>query len=148
MKPSRKLLLCILILLSILFIFSNSLPDMAHSAQQSSRVLQLVKPFLELFVGEGNVTDHLVRKLAHVCEFALLGFFICIYSRKLFSVPAFALSLLVGVMDETIQLFTGRGSQVRDVWIDLLGACLGYLCGTVVLLLLRKGKAAKQRRMK
>ena len=28
---------------------------------------------LELFTGKGNVTDHLVRKLAHFCEYAALG---------------------------------------------------------------------------
>lgn len=46
----------------------------SDSAAESGRVTEWLKPFLEVFVGQGNVTDHLVRKLAHFTEFAALGF--------------------------------------------------------------------------
>ena len=45
----------------------------AGSSQESRRFGQLLAPLLELFAGEGNVTDHLVRKLAHFAEYAMLG---------------------------------------------------------------------------
>ena len=44
----------------------------AGSSQESRRGGQLLAPLIELFAGEGNVTDHLVRKLAHFTEYGLL----------------------------------------------------------------------------
>lgn len=41
--------------------------------RQSGRVGELLRPLLELVVGQGGVTDHLVRKLAHFTEYAVLG---------------------------------------------------------------------------
>ena len=38
----------------------------------------------------------------------------------------------VAFIDETIQIFSGRGPQIRDVWVDLLGASIGLLIATVV----------------
>jgi VanZ family protein len=38
------------------------------------------------------------------------------------------LSLLFGVLDEFLQSFTGRGTSVRDVMLDLCGALLGIAC--------------------
>lgn len=93
----------------------------------------VVKPFLEIFVGTGNVTDHLVRRIAHFAEYSALG---CALALQL--VPrrrvrwqsvincAFA-AMVVALTDETIQIFSGRGSQVQDVWLDFAGSCTGIL---------------------
>ena len=72
MKTVRKILLA-LIILTLLFIWGNSLLNREQSSGESAWVMQLVTPFLELFVGKGSVTERLVRKLAHFAEFALLG---------------------------------------------------------------------------
>ena len=37
----------------------------------------------------------------------------------------------VAFLDETIQIFTGRGPMIQDVWIDLSGAALGSLAGLI-----------------
>lgn len=64
-----------------------------------------------------------ISKAPHVLEFFTLGFLPA--ARKpgvwfmLFS------ALAVAVTDETIQLFTGRASQVKDVVIDFAGALAG-----------------------
>ena len=73
MKKKRVLLL-ILIVLTLLFIWGNSLLSREQSSDESAWVMHLVTPLLEAFVGKGNVTEHLVRKLAHFTEFAMLGF--------------------------------------------------------------------------
>ena len=73
MKKQRIALL-IAILLTLGFIWGNSLLSREQSSDESAWVLRLVTPVLELFVGKGRVTEHLVRKLAHFTEFALLGF--------------------------------------------------------------------------
>lgn len=63
----------VLILLTLTFIWSRSLKSIPDSRAESEAVLEVVRPLLETVVGEGNVTDHLVRKLAHFSEFCLLG---------------------------------------------------------------------------
>ena len=63
----------VLLALLLAFIWLHSMMPAEDSAEESQRVGQFLTPFLELFVGEGNVTDHLVRKLAHFCEYGALG---------------------------------------------------------------------------
>ena len=79
MKRSKCMNLRITIILSVLlilvlaFIWGHSMFSAVDSAEESRRVGQWITPFLEQFVGPGNVTDHLVRKLAHFCEYGVLG---------------------------------------------------------------------------
>lgn len=123
---------------TLCFIFTQSMCSIPESREQSSRVLEILKPFLELFVGEGNVTLHLVRKLAHFAEFFALGaelVALCLLWNKPLLWMLFA-GLLAALTDETIQIFYDRGSQVQDVWLDfsavltacLLGFCVKKLC--------------------
>lgn len=72
-----------------------------------------------------HLTDHIVRKLAHFCEYALEGFLLTlclrVYTRHFFvhiSWPILG-GLLTALTDETIQMFSdGRSSQLTDVWLD------------------------------
>ncbi len=143
-----------MIILIVGFIFSRSLPDVTASQEESMRVTKLVQPFLELFVGRGNVTDQLVRKLAHFVEFGALGAalsaLVWISKRSGFLAYGTALSFggIVALTDETIQIFTGRGSLVQDVWLDIFGAFAGLtavLClrGICALIWRKKEKRAK-----
>ena len=72
-KTQIKTILVVLLALLLAFIWLHSMMPAEDSAEESQRVGQFLTPFLELFVGEGNVTDHLVRKLAHFCEYGALG---------------------------------------------------------------------------
>ncbi len=126
----------LLILATLIFIFSNSLPDIESSKARSEGIMKLIAPFLELFVGKGNVTLHLVRKLAHFAEFGILGLQLGILVKKPKS-SAFLFALLSAMTDETIQIFTGRGPQVQDVWLDFGGACTGILAGISILYLIQ-----------
>lgn len=130
-KRKTEKILVILILLTLAFIFGNSLADKEQSSRESGWVLSLVQPFLELFIGKGNVTEHLVRKLAHFTEFALLGMELCFFFslradsvRKAFLL-AFSHGLFTALSDETIQIFSHRGAQIPDVWLDTSGAVFG-----------------------
>ena len=111
--------------------------DVSESA--SGRVLLLMKKvFTRLGMpGAANhLTDHIVRKLAHFCEYALEGFLLTlclrVYTRHFFvhiSWPILG-GLLTALTDETIQMFSdGRSSQLTDVWLDLSGAMAGILVG-------------------
>lgn len=73
MKKYGPIVIIIFIALTVIFIFSQSIPDIPSSKAESEKVLELVEPILEPVVGKNNVTDHFVRKLAHFAEFFVLG---------------------------------------------------------------------------
>ena len=140
----RRIALLIAIILTLAFIWGNSLLNREQSSDESAWVLQLVTPILELFVGKGRVTEHLVRKLAHFAEFALLGFELLFWfsgvreKRKDMLLLAMSHGLFAALTDETIQLFSARGSQVQDVWLDFAGATTGALAALLITVLIRK----------
>lgn len=123
--------LTVLILLTLALIWGHSLLGREASSEESGFVMELLEPVLEMVVGEGNVTEFLVRKLAHFTEFFVLGlelltFFA--YRKPLFP-QAFLLALTHGFfaafLDETIQIFSGRGPMIQDVWLDVCGFAVG-----------------------
>lgn len=134
MKPERKaarvlwILLTIFIILMLLFIWGNSVLPAGISSKISSFVTRLL--------GKDAVEGH-VRKAGHFTEFMVLGgaleLYLTLKGKKGKEKAMFlALSgLFVPLMDETIQMFNDRGSQVRDIWIDIAG----YTCGCLLMLL-------------
>ena len=129
-KKALRLALYLFIALTLAFIWSRSMKSKAESRAESSAVMELVRPFLEIFVGKGRVTEHLVRKLAHFCEYGLLGVetTACFFLWKKQGHRWLYLVLFgfaVASMDETIQFFVGRGNQFSDVMLDLFG----FVCG-------------------
>ncbi len=124
--------------LILCFIWGNSLlsPDF------SARISQAVGELLARLFGKGDGGATLgglpVRKVAHFVEFCALGAVASLLLRA--TVPSWLIrlsteafvGLLVPVIDETLQIFSGRGSSLRDVWIDVSGYVFGcaliYLC--------------------
>jgi len=75
--------------------------------------------------------DLVLRKLAHLAEYAILGMLLLRAVRR----PAVALALggLYAVSDEVHQTFVeGRVGAVLDVAIDTLGVLAGVLAWTLV----------------
>lgn len=147
----RFVLFLVLTLLWVAFIFSNSLKGPEESGQESGRVTEIVEPVVEAVFGEDTVDTHfLVRKAGHVIEFCLLGLCLLGLTRSLplrcrdgcRACGPFA-ALFVGVIDEYIQSFTDRGSQVQDVLIDFGGALLGFAIGYAVIGLSKRRRAVK-----
>ena len=136
-------LLLLAVLAALAFIWGNSLDSAVESSLKSGRMRELIQPLLELLVGQGNVTDHLVRKLAHFTEFAVLGALLLLLTAAAFrvrlqSVVNCLFFLTVAALtDETIQIFTGRGPQVQDVWLDVAGGTAGLLAMLALVWLLR-----------
>ena len=135
----RKILFTLLVLV-LVFIWIQSCMPMDMSREESRCVLEYLRPLLELVFGKGHVTVHLVRKIAHFCEFFVLG---CIFSLLLplrfpMRLLAAGCCLLAGFIDETIQIFSGRGDQISDVWLDFAGAAAAIILTTVLMLLLRR----------
>ncbi len=135
----RKILIALLILL-LAFIWGQSCMPQDLSREESSIVLRLLRPLLEPLLGPERVTLHLVRKLAHFTEFFCLGCVLALLLpfRGRGQLLAAALALLTGLVDETIQLFSGRGSAVSDVWLDFSGAAAAIALLALARLLLRR----------
>ncbi len=131
----------------IVFIFSNSMQIADVSSEASDRVLVLMQKVLRKLGMPGvanHLTMHIVRKLAHFCEYTLEGFLLMlclrVYTRRFvrhMSWPVLG-GLITALTDETIQLFSeGRSSQVTDVWLDFSGVLTGILVGMFCLALCR-----------
>ena len=144
--------LIVLILATIVFIWSNSLQSIPESQTKSIDFLNKVKPLLGIFVGTGNVTDHLVRKLAHFTEFGALGceLALLLALRKRINwqsvINSAFFAMTVALTDETIQIFSGRGSQVKDVWLDFAGSCTGILFVIVIFGLIKVARNRKNKK--
>ena len=123
-----SIILYILIGATLIFIWSNSMRSIEESLNTSTSFTEILTPFLGVFFGRDNVTDHLVRKMAHFGEFGLLGIelsilLICRNRVKLQSIiNCLFLALSTAVIDESIQILFERGSQVQDVLLDFSGA--------------------------
>ena len=132
-----NIILILLLLLTLAFIWGNSLLTRAESQEISRGILAEICAALEhvgLHIDPEN--DHWLRKLAHFGEFGLLGAELCallFLNRRArpqgFVNCAFA-GLGVAVADEALQLISNRGSQVQDVLLDFAGFLTGLLlCG-------------------
>lgn len=146
---SKVLLRGALLVLWACFIWGHSLVPGTLSSQESGFVYRVLGPFFEsLGILDGELCTFIIRKAAHVSEYALLGVLSVLFVRALADAGrlsgrrralAAALCMLVPVVDETIQLFVpGRSGSVRDVCIDLCGMALGAGITTAVAKLRQK----------
>ena len=156
-KPTSQTVLTVLLLLliaaTVAFTWGNSLESRTESAQKSQKVLEVVSVVLEPILGEGKVTIPLVRKLAHVTEFGVLGIglaLLLVVRRQVKGhtvVFILLASLFVAVVDETLQIFSRRGPLVSDIWIDMAGATVGIilvLCVRWISLLIRRKRIGEE----
>lgn len=136
-------MLMLIVVLAVIWGHSCMPPDM--SGKESSWVMNIIRPVLGALIGEDNVTMLLVRKLGHFTEYLILGAVLFInlmlrpdgpgidsetgikreYSKKKVFGCAMLFAFPAAVIDETIQIFSGRGPAIADVWIDMAGAASG-----------------------
>lgn len=136
-----RIIVTVLLIGTVCFIFGKSQEVGAVSSGRSSQVLELYNHYRFQFMPE--LTNHLVRKLAHFCEYMLLGFvgviWLDLFTKhyiKHISWPIL-FCVLVAISDETLQKFvSGRSSQVTDVWIDTFGSITGVGIGLIVILII------------
>lgn len=142
MKAKKQKLLISLIVLTLCFIWGNSLMPASISSMFSGWARDAINGFLGDFGSNGGLSgDGVLRKVAHASEFALLGIELMglrtILKNRL--TTTFFFGLVVAVIDETIQLFSqGRSSQIKDVWIDFGGFTVGVLIIGIIIRILKK----------
>ena len=144
-------IISVIIAATIVFIWGNSLKSRSESQGFSLGVLKLLRPMLDAIFSPENVTDHLVRKLAHFTEFGALGaelVLLTILLRRLkwqSIVNCLFAGLVVALTDETIQLFSARGSQVADVDLDFSGVVAGVLLTLLLYQMIKWIRRAKHK---
>ncbi len=120
-------------ILATLFIFGNSMMSASYSDMGSDIIVGAIEKTAE---ATGSSVRHsktvvLVRKSAHILEFALHGILLAgcfsgIFKKRIIYVLFFG--LMTACVDEFIQLFSeGRSSMIQDVFFDFSGTLIGLL---------------------
>ena len=151
-RRSRRtgLVLGCLIALTLLFIWGNSMRNASASGAMSGSVRVWLESLLHI-----PIDEFLLRKAAHFSEYALLGAELSLllsllsdrrgaplaHGRNLIDFPA--LGFLAAAIDETIQIFTGRGSSLLDVWLDTAGCLTGFFLVLLIFKIVRSKHHAK-----
>lgn len=149
-KKAFRITTLSLSILSILFIFSNSLMNANTSSSKSKGVRELVNSIINNLGLTFEITEHFVRKAAHFIEFMLLGIFLTLLLvafdlvvHKNITIPLF-IGLLVAVFDEYIQLYVdGRAGMVSDVVLDFLGLVTGVFFVLAIIIIKKKASQRK-----
>ena len=132
------------VLLTLIFIFGNSLVSREQSQGISDKVNESVGAVIESVTGKEdssfeNFFTKYHRKIAHFIEFAALGAQIALLlhvakKRRFSPLLSGALaSFLFASVDEGIQMFTERGDAVKDIFIDAFGYMSAYFLVILIL---------------
>lgn len=142
----KAIILIILTLCVVAFIFMHSLTPATLSAEESGAVTDWLSKLLPF-----QLTDHIVRKLAHFTEYSVLGFVTSFTVYSFFKKPTGGIfiklfvTLFTAVIDETIQLnISGRSGQVTDVLLDFSGSITGIIVSTLLILIYLLYKKRKE----
>lgn len=137
-----RVLFTLALLGSVVFIFSNSSQIGAVSGARSAQVTEWLNGLMGGFGIGFTFTEGLVRKLGHIGEYALLGFWLMltlrVYTKRLLAFISWPLlgGILVAVLDEFNQLrIPGRSGMVSDIIIDFAGVVAGLCLALFIQLL-------------
>ncbi len=125
-KNLIRLLFVLLIIATVSFIFIQSMIPPEESEEQSGAVSEIIGEIIPPETPVGGYVQTNIRKIAHFVEFAVLGAevaaFVVLFIKKIdYALASFLFAFVMAFFDETIQIFSGRGPQITDVWIDLSG---------------------------
>lgn len=130
--------------MAAIFYFSSRTAD--ESSKQSGFFAQLITKIF----GINGISDFIVRKCAHFCEFAGLGLLFAITFKvqtgKTKTPTAIICASAYAATDEIHQIFVpGRACRALDWGIDTCGAALGAL---MILLIITAGAKIKAEKRK
>ncbi|MBO4622808.1 MAG: VanZ family protein [Bacilli bacterium] len=145
----RKIIYLIMLFAWLAFIYGNSLLNGATSGSLSGGITEKIYNILvNIHVNIRIETLHLIiRKLAHITEFFILGIIMFLNVYQYFKEPKYyigfslGLCILASLIDETIQTFIdGRSGSIVDVGIDSIGFILSILIMTIITINTNKKK--------
>ena len=130
----KRWILYIVLGLIVFFIWDNSLQNGGTSDKFSLIFAEWLAPIADKLGFYGNIwtLNRIVRKLAHLTEFTILGGVLYVVLRRYIEygtvVKTIGVGIVIACLDEFIQLFSlGRSSQLSDVLIDTIGIIIGIL---------------------
>lgn len=128
----KRWILYIVLCLIVFFIWDNSLQNGGNSDGFSLIFAEWLAPIADKLGFYGNIwaLNRIVRKLAHLTEFTILGGILYVVLRRYIEygtvVKTIGVGIVIASLDEFIQLFSlGRSSQLSDVLIDTVGIIIG-----------------------
>ena len=128
----KRWILYIVLCLIVFFIWDNSLQNGGTSDGFSLIFAKWIAPIANKLGFYGNIwaLNRIIRKLAHLTEFTILGGVLYVVLRRYIEYGTVVKTIVVGIviasLDEFIQLFSlGRSSQLSDVLIDTVGIFIG-----------------------
>lgn len=128
----KRWILYIVLCLIVFFIWDNSLQNGGTSDGFSLIFVKWIAPIANKLGFYGNIwaLNRIIRKLAHLTEFTILGGVLYVVLRRYIEYGTVVKTIVVGIviasLDEFIQLFSlGRSSQLSDVLIDTVGIIIG-----------------------
>ena len=128
----KRWILYIVLCLIVFFIWDNSLQNGGNSDGFSLIFAKWLAPIADKLGFYGNIwaLNRIIRKLAHLTEFTILGGVLYVVLRHYIEygtvVKTIGVGIVIASLDEFIQLFSlGRSSQLSDVLIDTIGIIIG-----------------------
>ena len=128
----KRWILYIVLGLIVFFIWDNSLQNGGSSDGFSLIFAEKLAPIAHNLGFHGNIwaLNRIVRKLAHLTEFTILGGVLYAILRRYIEYgtvcKTIGLGMAIAILDEFIQRFSpGRSSQFSDVVIDTIGVVIG-----------------------
>ena len=128
----KRWILYIVLCLIVFFIWDNSLQNGGTSDGFSLIFAKWIAPIANKLGFYGNIwaLNRIIRKLAHLTEFTILGGVLYVVLHRYIEYGTVVKTIVVGIviasLDEFIQLFSlGRSSQLSDVLIDTIGIIIG-----------------------
>ena len=128
----KRWILYIVLCLIVFFIWDNSLQNGGTSDGFSLIFAEWLAPIADKLGFYGNIwaLNRIIRKLAHLTEFTILGGVLYVVLRRYIEygivVKTIGVGIVIASLDEFIQLFSlGRSSQLSDVLIDTIGIIIG-----------------------
>ena len=128
----KRWILYIVLCLIVFFIWDNSLQNGGTSDGFSLIFAKWIAPIANKLGFYGNIwaLNRIIRKLAHLTEFTILGGALYVVLRRYIEygtvVKTIGVGIVIASLDEFIQLFSlGRSSQLSDVLIDTVGIIIG-----------------------
>lgn len=133
----RCVILAGCVFLITLFVICNALEGLEKSRDASNAVSDVILPQK---YSQNKDMRLLVRKTAHLVEYAALGAAVMLlakeilldFKKKCYGTALFYV-LAVAVADEHIQRFSDRTSSTGDIILDFSGALLGMFVAWLVL---------------
>ena len=132
-----RVLLIIGIICTLSFAFYQSALPPAESNEVSGGVSDALEPIIPSDTPIGEKVHTNIRQIAHFSEFFVLGIFVSLYCslvstkrldlskvKIIFLLSSLGFGTVCASIDETIQIFSSRTPDIKDVLVDTAGYLL------------------------